>query len=85
MVLTKKDFEPLGLPDLLINIWSYGKCPKDDLIIKQHVKWNIEVAAQKYFPEAIVNIYKNDRSHFDFRQFSSQEKDLIFYLLIKEI
>ena len=75
MVLSKENFSYLDLPDLLLNIWDYGHCPKNDEIIKRYMEWNIFFAEKKWKPEyfdfedTVFKIATNNEKCFDLSQF----------------
>ena len=82
--MTKKIFKYLDFPNLLTMIWYYGQFPKDDEIIKNYVKWNIELAAEKWkideyknFAETIYSIYKNDQKKLIWGSFCPIKETLL--------
>ena len=88
-MLTYQDFEILELADNLLNIWSDAK-KRDDPILDKYVRWNIDIARQKWKPEyqnfssVIHNILTHDKS-LNFGQICSAEKELAHYLIHEDV
>ena len=89
MSILRETFSYLDLPNLLLNIWDYGKCDPQNEIINRYLHWNIEFAFAKwqldflYFHETIERIYQND-SAINLGIYSSAARDEILKLLVKK-
>ena len=88
--LSKQNFEHLGIPDLLINIWYYNEENHVNCdICRQYEKWCIEVARSKGRPEfktfafLISQIQIQNKKFFNFGKICSADKNCIYQVIWK--
>ena len=89
MVLTKENFQNLDLSNLLINIYSYAKDLKDP-IIYQYSNLCIECARKlwtdqyHYFENVNEKFLSHNKNYINFGKISSDERNIIYYLISKD-
>ena len=88
---SKRDFQLLDLPNLLINIWEYNepRCKSQCPVCIQYEKWCIEVVQEKWkancldFEYVIKNFQKQNKNFYYLGKFSSQDRDVIYNIIHK--
>ena len=89
MKFSKESFALLGLPDLLLNIWSYAHSKQPEISI-QYTKLCIELVSECWldgeyldFGFVINSIIDGNRNFCDFGKIASCDKDTIFDIIKK--
>lgn len=87
---SQQSFPELELPDLLHNIWCYTNRPNDPTCI-QYQKWWVQEAKEdwqsyyKDFGHVIEKLKKQDKKFYKFGRISSQDKNVIYRIIRKEL
>ena len=86
--LSKRNFEWLDIPNLLISIWGYNnKSHNACTICQQCEQWCIEIARKKWQPEFksfdffILQIQMQNKRFFNFGKVSSADRNVIYNII----
>ena len=90
MKFSKESFSLLGLPDLLLNIWSYAHSGQRTEITLQYAKWCGELAAERWLEDEYLdcnfvmqNILNGNKNFCDFGKIASCDKETIYDIIGK--
>ena len=86
---SKATFQLLGLPDLLINVWSYADYPDNEIFLC-YQQWCVEAAFKKWsknyldFGYVINNLKKQNKKFCYFGRIFSEDKNFIYRIIWKK-
>ena len=93
MKFSKESFARLGLPDLLLNIWSYANgCVNVNncKICLQYAKWQIELLSELWLDDEyldlgfmINSIVDGNKNFCDFGEIASCDKNTMYDIIRK--
>ena len=88
MKFSKKDFQELEIPDLLLNIWCYAEYLHDP-IFRQYSQWSVKAAEEQWrstfldFDYVINNLKNRNKKFYNFSNIYSADKNVIYRLITK--
>ena len=87
---SKETFARLELPDLLINVWSWGTPHDGCVVCTQYRDWCVELVRERWLPYYIdfdifiKKLKKNDKEFEIFGKICSEEQNKIYDIIKRD-